>query len=264
MIPGMAVAGPHRSHLLTIVSVALLAYALDDLVHEVLGHAAACAWLGVRMLGLSTIGLQTASSSRAVAAAGAIANVVVGAAVLLGLRRPRRFRTGTWFMWLFGFVNLMNGTGYLMASALTGSGDWAVVIAGREPAIAWRAGMGLIGGVAFAGSVRWAGAILRGWVAAGEVAPADVPRLTGVPYLAGGFLFVLASVFNPVGPSMILLSGAAASFGLTFGLLIVMRAEVPAPAHAVPAPLPLQWGWVAAGLLVAAGFVAILGPGVRF
>ena len=253
------------SNLSTVVAVALLAYAIDDVVHEVFGHGTACMVLGVRMLRLSTIGLQTATSSRLVASAGAIANVIAGALTVSILARGRGFSIVRYFVWLFGFVNLMNGTGYLMASALTNSGDWAVVINRLEPALGWRVAMGLVGLATFMTSVFWAGSVMRAWVAAGEVAPADVPHLTGPPYFAGGLLFVLASLFNPVGPAMILASGIAASFGLTFGLLIVMRDSFSAPAgQPVPQPLPLSWGWVGLGLGAAAVFVGVLGPGVRF
>jgi len=187
------------SNLLTVVAVALLAYAIDDIVHEVLGHGTACLLLGVKMLGLSTIGLQTETSSRLVASAGAIANVTVGALALSAVARDRAFGGARYFIWLLGFVNLMNGTGYLIASAVTNSDDCAVVIAHREPTSLWRFAMGLVGALMFAASVIWAKGTMRAWVAAGDVAAADVPRLTGVPYLAGGLMYVLASLFNPVG-----------------------------------------------------------------
>lgn len=255
-----------RSRFATVLALALLAYAADDMVHEVMGHGLACLVLGIKMLGLSTIGLQTETSSRVVAAAGSIANVAAGVLALAALRRGWRFGIAAYFLWLFGFVNLMNGTGYLMASAATGSGDWAVVISGREPVIAWRMAMGIAGIASFAASVRWARALFGAWVAAGEIAPADIPRLTIVPYLAGGALFTLASAFNPVGPELILTSGVAASFGLTFGLLFM--GGVRGPSRTSPLAdargLTVHWGWIALGLAAGAVFVAVLGPGVKF
>ena len=170
-----------------------------------------------------------------------------------------------YFVWLLAFVNLMNGTGYLMASALTNSGDWAVVIAGLKPALAWRAALGALGVVTFAASVRWATGVMREWVAHADVALADVARLTWVPYLAGGLMFALASVFNPVGPAMILTSGVAASLGLTFGLLIVAGGSFSPPVRPSEAlPLQRSWSWIVVGLVVAALFIGVLGPGVHF
>ena len=247
------------------MATAFLAYAVDDVIHEVLGHGGACLLLGVRMIGVSTIGLQTREVNLWVAAAGSGANTLVGLLGALALGRRPSFSLPTYFAWLFAFVNLMNGTGYLMASALTNFGDWAVIVARREPAWAWRGAMGVVGIVLYAASVRWGRGILTSWVATGEVSRGEIARLTYVPYLAGGFMFVAASIFNPVGPGLIFASGAGASFGLTFGLLLVNAGQYPPPeADSAPRALTLNWAWTALGFGAALVFVAVLGPGIRF
>jgi hypothetical protein len=77
-----------QSHTFTTAAVAVTAYALCDLVHEVLGHGAAALLVpGVHALSLSTVAMQTTGGSRVVAAAGSIANVIVGGAALALLRR---------------------------------------------------------------------------------------------------------------------------------------------------------------------------------
>ncbi|HEY1937612.1 MAG TPA: hypothetical protein VGJ33_06740 [Candidatus Angelobacter sp.] len=248
----------------TVIAIALIAYAADDTVHEALGHGTACLLFKIKMLRISSVGLQTAESSRAVAAAGAIANVFAGVASLLLAARQQRFSPWSYFVWLFGFINLMNGTGYLMASALLGSGDWYVVIAGLNPPLAWRAGMGLLGVILFAFSVRWAASIMAEKVYQGSVDHADLSRLTVPTYLAGGILFVAASALNPYSPGLILVSGAGASFGLTFGLLLVpgmvknVRVGDSLPANA----LELNWGWVVFAVLVAGIFIGVFGRGI--
>ena len=69
-----------RSDLLTTIAIAIAAYALCDLVHEVGGHGSAALMVpGVRVISLSTVALQTTGISRIVAAAGSEANVLVGA-----------------------------------------------------------------------------------------------------------------------------------------------------------------------------------------
>src|SRR2546425_9797997 len=102
-----------RSNLWTVIAVAIVAYAGCDMVHEVLGHGVACLLVGVRPLSLSTVALQTGTSSRPVAAAGSIANVVFGMLAMWLFRRGRSFGAGRYFLWLFGSINLLNGTGYL-------------------------------------------------------------------------------------------------------------------------------------------------------
>ena len=254
-----------RSSLATVIAIAVIAYAADDTVHELIGHGLASLVLNVKILAISTIGLQTAESNRLVAAAGAIANVIVGMAALLLVNHTQRFNSWRYFPWIFGFINLMNGTGYLMASALLGGGDWAVVIAGLNPPILWRVGMGLIGIALFSATVRWAASVMGRMVRQAAVNRNDLSRLTVPAYLAGGVLFVAASVFNPVGPSLILGSGAGASFGLTFGLVLVPRIleDKTEQQSSSGTSLQFSWGWLLAAIFVSAIFIGVFGPGVR-
>lgn len=255
-----------KSSVATVIAIALIAYAADDTVHELIGHATASLCLAIKMVSISTVALQTAESNRWVAAAGSIANVIAGAAALLLASRDKRFGSWRYFLWIFGFINLMNGTGYLMASALLGSGDWAVVIAGLNPPTLWRLGMGLTGIVLFAATVQWASSVMGKMVDQGVVKRNDLGRLTIPGYFTGGILFVTASIFNPISPSLILGSGVGASLGLTFGLLLIPRMlenKMEMEEMGIATPLPLSWSWLLAALFVAALFVGVFGRGVR-
>src|SRR6267142_5792773 len=141
---------PSRSSLGTTVAIAVTAYALCDLVHEVAGHGIAALIVpGVRVVSLSTVALQTTGDSRIVAAAGSIANVLAGSMALGLFHRLNRFSPGAYFFWLFGSLNLLNGSGYPLYSAVLGSGDWEIVVRGLQPAWIWRVSLGLIGAAAY-------------------------------------------------------------------------------------------------------------------
>jgi len=58
-----------RSDTATIVSTAVVAYAATDVVHEVCGHALAAAFPGIKVLSITSVAVESASSSRLVAAA---------------------------------------------------------------------------------------------------------------------------------------------------------------------------------------------------
>ncbi len=123
-----------RSSISTITAVALTAYALCDLVHEVAGHGLAALMVpGVRVLTLGTVALQTTGNSRTVAAVGSISNVLLGAAAIGVFHRRDRFSSAEYFLWLFGSLNLMNGSGYPLYSGVLGLGDWEVVEWGCSP-----------------------------------------------------------------------------------------------------------------------------------
>lgn len=251
-----------------VIAVAVIAYAADDTVHELIGHGSADWLLGIKPLSISTVALQSAESSRWLAAAGALANMIAGITAFIFFGRMHGFSPWRYLLWLCGFVNLMNGAGYLIASALLDTGDWAVVIAGWTPAWAWRAGMGMIGAALLVVSMRWAAALMRSLVASGAIVAKDSVRLCVPAYITGGLLFVTAAALNRITPGFILLSGAGPSFGLTVGLLLVPGMVTAATASGKEddtraQPMQLHWGWMIFAIATGAVFIGIFGPGVR-
>jgi hypothetical protein len=261
---GTSAGAPHSSSL-TVVSIAVVACAAADMVHEGLGHGVASWLAGDTILSISTVAMQNAEPNRLVAACGTSANLVVGCLSLVFLRRIATFTPWACFLLLFGAFNMFN-CGYLAFSALSGSGDWAVVIAGLEPPFLWRTILAVAGVALYVLAIRWtAGALLR-YVDSGDVALPDVRRLTLAAYLAGGALMTAASVLNPIGPSLILTSGVAASFGLNFGMLLVPGIVAGRARNRTGRGRPLAFStlWLSLALVVAAAFIAVLGPGIRF
>ena len=86
------VADPGPSNLLTVVGVAIIAYAASDMVHEVLGHGIPTLLSSdVRAVMLTTVALSTDGSSRAVVAGGTIANLIAALVAFLVFQRMNRF-----------------------------------------------------------------------------------------------------------------------------------------------------------------------------
>jgi len=258
--------GPARPNLLTLISVAVVACAAADMVHEALGHGLASWLTGDRILSISTVAVQNAVANRFVAAAGTSANCLVGALSFLLLRRAKAFTSSAYFLWIFGAFNLLN-CGYFVVSAVLNSGDWANVIFDLSPPLLWRIVLGIAGVVLYTLSVRWAARSLLTLVGKGEVAVRDVQRLIVPAYVAGGVLLTGAAVFNPISPNLILLSGAGASFGLNWALLLIpgiVAGNAPNSAPSATRSIPLSPLWLALALVVALSFIAILGRGIRF
>lgn len=244
-----------------------MAYAGCDMVHEVLGHGVACALVpGVRALSLSTVALQTSASSRFVAAAGSVANVLAGLLAAALFRRRSTWDAGTLFLGLFALTNLLDGTGYLIFSGVLGIGDWAVVIAGARPAWLWRGVMTVVGLLLYGMTIRVAARVVVGRIRAGMIPGREPARVLWPAYLAGGLLFVLGSALNPIGSSLILTSGVSSGFGAMAGMAILPRivegrsGEDPDAGRGIGRS---AW-WIALGIVVGIGFVGVLGPGVRF
>jgi hypothetical protein len=257
-------AEPSRYNVLTLAASGLIACVLADMVHEAVGHGIASLLTGDRILFFSSVGVQSETANRFVSAAGTSANLMVGALALLLFRPVKKLTAFSYFLWLFGAFNLFNA-GYFVVSAILNSGDWANVIAGLTPPIVWRCAMGFAGAALYVLSVRWVASSLGRLAGLGEVAAADLPRLIWPAYIAGGLVMTAASVFNPYSPSLILLSGAGASFGLNAGLLFVpgMLSGRAAKNPSRGSNVPVSYAWIAVAFVVAGIFIAVLGPGIK-
>ena len=92
-------------------------------------------------------------------------------------------------------------------------------------------------------------------------------RLTLVPYLTTGIFSCVAGALNPVGPLLILVSAAAASFGGKSGLAwmwtLLRGTRIPSSELQMP-EIQRSWAWMVVAILVAIGFIAVLGTGVKF
>ncbi|HUM10906.1 MAG TPA: hypothetical protein VLT82_08170 [Myxococcaceae bacterium] len=258
----------------TVGAIAVVAYALSNVVHEGLGHGGACLLVGGHPETLNAVFFECSveglpsSARRWLAAGGSVANLGVAALAYGALRTlPGGWGRARDFAWLMLAVNVLTPFGYLLFSGLGGIGDWAVVVSGMQPAVAWRLGLAALGAVLY---FWWAPRVLmpplEPFVATGAEERARRTRtLTLVPYLVGGVTFVVAGLRNPHGVVLVLISAAAASFGGTSLLawypgLWARRA----PALPVQPPLgvPRSVAWLVLGGMVLAIFVGVLGPGV--
>jgi hypothetical protein len=256
---------PARPNLLTLASIGAITCMAADMAHEAIGHGIASWLTGDRLLLLSTVATQNASPNRAVSAAGTTADVTLGIVALLLLRRARKLTPFAYFLWIFAAFCLLN-SGYLVVSAITNNSDWANVIAGLSPLWFWRCLLGLIGAIFYFFSIRWIASFLIDWVNRAELARSDVWRFVWPAYFAGGTVMTLASVFNPISPALILLSGAGASFGLNCGLLFLpgIVANHARSQTVLACPISFRLLWIALAIVTSGIFIAVLGPGIHF
>jgi hypothetical protein len=260
-----AIAKDSQLNSVTLAAVGALACIAADMVHEAVGHGTASLLMSDPILSLSTVAIQNASPSRFVSAAGTTANLIVGVLSLLLLRQVRKLTPAAYFLWVFGAFNLFN-VGYLVASACMNSGDWAAVIGGLSPSWLWRCVLGLIGIIFYALSLRWLASFVIDFVNHRQVAIGDSRRLVRPAYLAAGVVLTVASIFNPISPSLILVSGIGASFGLNCGFLflppIIARN---ATYHGVgEGRIPFSAFWLIVSVVICGLFIGILGPGINF
>jgi hypothetical protein len=253
-----------RSNVVTAAAVGLLAFAAVDLAHEGLGHGGASLFIdGVTPVLLSTVALSTQGTSRAVAAAGPLLNLILGIACLWAFRRGKGFGPATCFLWLFATLNLFNGLGYAIYSGVLDFGDLAVVIHGWDHHIAWRVGMVAIGGAGYYLAALTSASSLWRRLHEAERNPSDIARVTVPAYLAGSSLLLAGAALNPI-PGLILLSGASSGFACMSGLLL-LPSMLPESGAVPNICLPIlgdSWPWLMAAIAASVIFLWVFGPGI--
>lgn len=265
--------GPSLPDLPTVTAIALVAYAATNVLHEAVGHGGACLALGGKPLVLSSVHFEcgeqamSALALRGVAAAGTIVNFIAGALALVVFKtaNPLHKPHAAYFLWLFTTLNLLSGAGYFLFSGAGGIGDWADVARGTMPPLVWRPAMSVFGGALYFLLARQSAQWLRSLTGSGELSMRRSKLLTVPAYISGGLLYCLSGLFNPVGPVLIAISAAAASFGGSSGLLWLSKFLRSGEHSAVTAAgLDRSYVWIVAGCAVSLIFVAILGPGIHF
>ncbi len=261
--------------IVTLIAITGVAYVIANGMHEGVGHGGACLLTGGRCVALSAVFFEcdrsalSSSAHRWIASAGTLANLVLGAVALLLLTRPGRRATPVrYFLWLLMTVNLLQGAGYLFFSGVAGIGDWADVIQGAEPAWLWRSLLGAAGGAAYWRVVLLSLRQLVPFLGESRGRLRRATLLSLVPYLAGGLIYVVAGLPNPLGPWLVLISAAATAFGGTSALAWMAqllrneRRYPPSPEAALA--IPRSRVWLAVGALSVVLFVGVLGPSIRF
>ena len=264
-------------HLPTVIAIALVAYALTNIAHEGVGHGGMCVAVGGEPITLNAVYFDCSragvsdAGSRWISAAGTLTNLAFAALTALLLRaRLVRAATGRYFLWLFLTLNLLQAFGYWMFSGIGGIGDWNAVVADSPNYALWRIALAVAGTAAYMFvAVPIALRRLLPFLTArdpGRMAAAV--RLTVVPYIAGGMLYVTAGLLNPESPWLVLISAAAASFGgasaLAWMAQLLRNRERYPPGAAPAESIARSWPWLFAGAIVALFFIAVLGPGIRF
>jgi len=251
---------------LTIISVSLLAYVTQDILHEGLGHGVV-AWLsGARHLTLSTLALSSDIDTRLISAAGTIVNLIFAAVFWLLLRRGRKYSPATrYFLVLAMAAGLFVGTGYFLFSGVTNFGDWAAVIRGLQPYWAWRTGLVVSGILAYWASMLIVASALKPFDTGNEPTR-RIRALSWIPYISEAVLAAVAGLFNPLGFFYVLSSGLASTAGANaglWGLPGIIRRKL-APASEQVAPIRRSVGWIVAGAIASAIFILVLGRGVSW
>ncbi len=255
--------------LLTVAAIAIVGTVITDVIHEGVGHGGMCVVTGGVPLVLSTVHFQCSAEPRLVAAGGTIANLIFGALFWAAARAVKQSASWRYFFWLLMTFNLFDAAGYFLFSGVGNIGDWAAVVAGWQPPWMWRLALTALGTVTyFFLFVPLCLRELRPFVGRDpEMRVRRARLLTLTPYFTCGILSCVAGTLNPVGPMLILISAAAASFGGKSGMAwmwsLLRNPRIPNSDLQMP-EIERNWGWTVTAVILAIGFITLLGPGINF
>lgn len=253
----------------TLIALSTVAWALTDVLHEVIGHAGAAVLVGVPVRAVSTttayiVGdeIESLGEVRTINAAGTVLNLVTGGLALLALRSARVTSSAfRYFLWLFATMSFVVSTLNLLVG-----GDFAEVTTELEPRGLWRAGVfaaGIL--VAVVGYVL----PLRLWMPDPRENRRLQLKITAVPVAVLVVVQTLSVVRSPFASmprdsgqnALVTVIALFVFFGLWLAIVnLVQKPRSRAPVESIR--LTRSKIWLAVGLIVFLVFVAVLGPGL--
>ncbi len=247
----------------TLVAVACAAFLVADVAHEGLGHGGACLALGGHVNLLSTTYEDCSIRGRLIDGAGPMTGIVfaVLAGAWLWFAPPRGPNARIFLSLVVAFAGFWN-VGYMIKSGLLDSGDWAFVIAGLRPAMAWHAGLTVLGIALYALTMRIFATLAETRLASRDASSPKVLSFALTAYVAAGLLSAAGAVFDPRGSGTIwtdALPSSLGAIGLVWAAYSLGRRM---PELRIASPV--SPAWIATGSVAASLFVAVLGPGLRF
>ena len=254
---------------LTVIAIAVIAYAGVNITHEIIGHCGTAALLGNKCLVISSTYIPRAAEPLAwkdnvIIAAGVTTNWAMGLVCLGLLRTLRTHPTLRYFLWLSMCVNLFLPSTYVAVAPIIKFGDSYILIRDLPGQWFWRGALVSAGACICWLSLRLSRAELGRLIGRGGRAARGVAwELVAPAYVAGGVVTVTSGLFSRLEFKVAQLEAAGGTFGLTAWLLLlplVIR-EPPKPARH-PFTVTRSVGWIVAGALAGLTFIAVLGPGI--
>jgi hypothetical protein len=247
-----------RDDVATLLALGVLAYTLETLIHEGVGHGGVCLAQGHRVTVLTPLWMRCDAIGAPMVAAGPLANMVAAMlswmALRTGLAAAARLPV---FLWLCFVFNGLVAAGYLAVGGATAFGDWAYLFGAVQPAWLWR-----IGALAAAALGYWIllGAAVRRYAAIAGGDHGAFTRRALVPALGAATVAIAAQIFGQ--------GFALAGLILPVACTLVVGASLwgvrdQLPTIAAPREFSVAFSLpcILLALATAVAYILILGPG---
>lgn len=266
-----------KIHIPTLIAISIIAWALVDIMHEIVGHAGAAIIVGVPVKAVSTstaylyvdwdqfITEHGLNPIRLFTLGGTIVNIVTGALALLALKWKKAMNTTIcYFLWLFATLSTIIVAMNMVTNTLLGFGDWTEFISTLEQENIWKSIIVVVGLVLMViGFVL----SLRQWVPSMKGHRLILLKITAIPVatmIAVQTLSLMKSPFVTLPPeSNHLLASSFAYIHFILWVIVVNLIPGPRSTDNLDAiRLPRSNVWLVLGFIVFIFFILVLGPGI--
>ena len=259
--------------ILSIISISIIVFIVQNILHEFVGHGGATLLVGGKLISLTTSYLESNLDSasvlgrRIVAAAGPLVNILFGMLFWIILKWKNITNSSfKYFLWLFMTVNLLTGTGYFLFSGVAGIGDWINAISGFALIWMWRIIMIVTGIFLYLLVIFLSLKELNVFIGADSIRHKRALRLSLIPYLSGSIATTIGAFLNPVS-FLFVFTSAASTFGGASGLAWMTQlysTKLFPKIHNQPITIKRNWLWILVAISLLLVHVFLLGPGIKF
>ncbi len=266
-----------KIHIPTLIAISIIAWALVDIMHEIVGHAGAAIMMGIPVKAVSTstaylyvdwkqfITDHGLNPMRLVILGGTIINIVTGALALLALKWKKAMNKAIcYFLWLFATFSTIIIAMNMVTNTLMGFGDWTEFISTLEHESIWKTIIIVTGLVIIVTGYVLS---LRQWVPSMKGHRLTLLKITAIPVvtmIAVQTLSLIKSPFATLPPeSNHILASSFAYIHFILWVIVVNLIPGPNSTDNVDAVrLPRSNVWLVLGFIVFIFFILVLGPGI--
>jgi len=239
--------------LLTLSAIAVLAFILTDIAHEVVGHGIGFLLAGGRACILTTTRLNDTQrlgdhGGDLFDLGGPFGNLMCAA--LAWVARPVAPHLHR-LLWLTAAFSLFWAFAYLMFCGVFGHGDWFALIRAVPRQWVWRIVFVALGFWLYRLSMKILASEIR-WITL---------RSVSISYIAAGFIACAAAIPDPRGAYALLHDAALSSLGAAIGLLYIPRQLLKPPGDPQQ-PIYSSVIWLIAAAVLSCFYIFVLGPGI--
>ena len=258
---------PPFTDILTLISISIVAYALEIIVHEIIGHGGICLVVGGQPLAVTSTDLFCKLANapewkyKFMVSGGGLANFLAVVFCLFSLHIKRYQPHSAYFLWVLLNLNMFLASSYLIASPLLGFGDWDSFVSDLPMSTIWRFALILSGiGCSIYGMKASINALEFQF---GKLGDGWVKLLSRVPPFTVGMVGLLLAFVSPLDWKRSLALAAGSLIALLWMLNLHAWSQSPSN-NEVTSDILLDRNpfWLVGGAAAFIFLVTILAPGI--